>query len=594
MLGTANARATEPLFRTAVRPYRLGPLLLAIARARLTGHLLLSSDMVERTIHFHRGMPVFSHSTQFGERLGPIAVRMELVTREQLARALSTARSRELELGRALVSLEMVSGSQLFALLGEQLVQQVGAANAAGARARFFADRRDGLPLLRLHPMTGVMAAVRAVTDPERKQLMVSLGPRKLTACELPEAVRDWLGDVGFQGGHEELGKGGPTFTTLCSRIAVRMHPGTRHRFSRQPVADPKPKKRPGNDTAPLGTHVRRKISSMEMLAVQSPPLDADASELIALSLLFAGCVRLEIPEPPPPPRDPPPRALTADDVLSVIDQPVEESTPEVEAAEDDGDDPLEAMVEAYLFERRPPDVAARMAVWGPGLEATDDAADLLGQYLSVIHDSDPYRVLGVDSRATGGTLEEMRDAQLGKLEVPEDAPILLRAKAAELRQCVELAYGRLALMAPQRPTPDPGAADDGVSDAEQREAARREAELVDRAQRMLFAGDYRQLKSLLGPDAEADRRSPPLRLAYALACSELARGDERRAAVERAQEALAELMASGGQRTSALGLWSVGHRTEKRPKRRGLVLALLIGLGLGYAAATVLRTLGY
>jgi hypothetical protein len=265
----------EPWMTSIVPPYRLGELLLGIGKRGLTGRLVLQSDITERIIFFQNGFPVFSQSTQFDERLGAVAIRHGLLKRKDVAQALALSRKHGGKLGKALLELGCIDGSHLFTLLGTQLTERLAAScGSAHARARFQIENKalDGIIILRLHPMTAILAAVRNMPLNEREKVFHAIGSRHIRTDSVPKLTKEWLQDLGIMGDIESLFSGGLTINGLRSRLVVRLDPTVR------PFFDPR--------NAPYAYLMGRE--EIEIPSAQS------IAEAIALALLMGGCVKLD------------------------------------------------------------------------------------------------------------------------------------------------------------------------------------------------------------------------------------------------------------------------------------------------------------
>ncbi len=445
----------EPLFRTIVPPYRLGELLLRIGERRLTGRLLLTSDLGERTVYVHSGFPVFAHSSQFSERLGAVGVRYGIVRRDDVAAALTLAKEQGTELGRALLELGHVDGGQLFRLLGAQLIEQLAAScGSAAARARFYVDP-DSLTkvaILRMHPMTAVLSAVRHMPQAEHTKMFQAVGERRVLQAPLPELVGQWLSDLGYMGDPAALTAGSDsTVAMIRSRLVAKLKVTTQQDFD--PTASPVPIDARKEDSVRPGAR--------------------GVADYLTLALLLCGAVRLsdggvsasaDAPTSSIPPSDGAPRgdALpnTAEGLQATLDGALRSPLSEVPEADATpsaaGSSASDAAIFAYLHERREPRTAARMAIWGPAAELSDEPTlvQLLTLYLTLKPEPSDAAVLGVRTSDVPAAISEayenyqqfLREAS-EQLHTP-----LARARIAELAQRIDDA--RLALAPSLVPPP--------------------------------------------------------------------------------------------------------------------------------------------
>lgn len=187
----------------------LGPLLLAIHQRWLTGRLLLTSPAGDRELCFARGMLVSARSSMVSERLGPLAVRLGRLSQSQIDGAVDLARVTQQRLGEALLELGLLDAQRLFGLLCEQLVEQAAAAcNAGACHARFVLDESvpSSVHVLRLHPLTAMLGAVRRTPKEDVARVLEQLGERTLTSETVSPVVLSWLEDAGISEPHRLLG----------------------------------------------------------------------------------------------------------------------------------------------------------------------------------------------------------------------------------------------------------------------------------------------------------------------------------------------------------------------------------------------------
>jgi hypothetical protein len=426
-----NGKTTpEPWMSSIVPSYRLGELLLSIGERGLTGRLVLQSEIAERITYFQNGFPVFAQSTQFDEHLGAVAIRHGLLKRQDVAQALSLSRKQGGKLGKAMLELGCIDGSHLFTLLGMQLTERIAAScGSSYARARFQLDKgaSDGVIILRLHPMTAVLAAVRNMPPGERVKMFDALSDRPLRVDSIPTLTKDWLKDFGLMGDFETLFAGGLTVDGLRSRLIAHLDPTV------QPLFDPR--------DAPYAYLMRRE--AIELPTAQS------VAESIMLSLLMAGCIKLADSDKPSSrnmlnalPNTAASLEANLDRAASVRMSTFPESIAPIPSSSYD------RAIQLYLFAKRERDVAVRTAIWGPGAETEGDenVSQLLTLYLTVKPEPNPRSVLAL-SEADGPndiihthTLYcEFLNAHLDVSNEP-----LVLCKVAELGKCIDQAVAEL------------------------------------------------------------------------------------------------------------------------------------------------------
>ncbi|MBN1652744.1 MAG: DUF4388 domain-containing protein [Deltaproteobacteria bacterium] len=549
-------KSPEPWMTSIVPPYRLGELLLNIGERGLTGRLVLQSDITERIIFFQNGFPVFAQSTQFDERLGAVAIRHGLLKRKDIAEALALSRKHGGKLGKALLELGCLDGSHLFTLLGTQLTERMAAScGSVHARARFQLENKalEGIIILRLHPMTAVLAAVRNMPPPERSKIFSGVGSRALRVDPVARLTRDWLQDLGIMGEVDSLFAGSLTVQALRSRLIVRLNPTVR------PFFDPR--------NAPYAYLMGRE--EIELPTAQS------VAEAITLSLLMAGSVKLI---------DSDQRRSTAVNIslpntaadleanlTRAATVPIG-SLPEFKAIPADSN--YDRAILYYLYGKRDQDMATRMAIWGPGVETEggDNLDQLLTLYLTIKPDPDPRSILAVeksdsikDIKNTYRLYSEFLEAHLDMSNEP-----IVMCKVAELCKCIDQAASelipesrlflreespsllesktfeeRLIAVFPRtaREISDelesenkteesrPGRTQEGTDDLESCTSAapenqelcrERSDDYFSKVEELIQSGSWQPICDLLGPVAKREKLTPPLSLAYTIARRQL------------------------------------------------------------------------
>ncbi len=544
----------EPLFRTIIPPYRLGEFLLRIAERRLVGRLVLTSDLGERTIYFHTGFPVFAHSSRFSERLGAVGVRYGILRREAVADALALAREQGTEIGRALLELEHVNGCQLFRLLGAQLIEQLAASCAASpARARFYVDPEAlaKTAILRVHPMTAVLATVRHMPQAEQAKMLSAVTERMVVDAPLPELARQWLADLGYIDDPTSLLSGpGTTVGTIRSRLVAKLRSTTQQDF------DP--------SASPVPLDVRKEDSAR-------PPARSVA-DYITLALLLSGTVKLA---------DTSGKASAAQEGLpntaaslqATLDGSSRSPLSLVpENAEPEPSTTVDNAIRLYLEDRRDARTAARTAIWGPSAEIADDPAltQLLTLYLTLKPEPSDAAVLNVK---TSDPPSRIANAHATYCSFLDEVSLRLttphpRARIAELRKRIDDALYALAPSLEPRserasqPATEDGTTPSGIDGSSNTRAAAHESSdaepagprpelsaeaLLQSVEARVREGSWQKVVDLIEPVGRGRSLPPTLSLARTIAQRELTKTPQSRS-------------------------W------------RRVVVALLIGLAAGYA----------
>ena len=387
--------------------------------------------MGRRTIYFNRGFPVFSESSLFGERLGAMAVRYGLCSREDVAEALAHARSNGFGLGQALLELGHLDSARLFALLGVQLREGVAAACAGSPqRARFESDPEAmrELVILRLHPMTAVLSAVAGLPSNEQSKLRLALNERRVADGPLPALALEWLADLGYVGELDKLCDAAPRVETLRQRLLARHRPDAERCFDAQDVVFSLPGAR----------------------ATLERATPAGVTDQVVLCLLLSGSIKLGSAGSSEPFRADEPLLNTADGVQRALDRAVEQPVPAARPSlAPQAPNALDQAVDAYLHGGRDRALAAAAAVWGPSVEAADPfmPAELMQLYLSLKPEKRPAIVLDVSATAAPENIMQAfarRAALLSSLAQPYNTSVHVQCRAAELTQCLDIAVQKL------------------------------------------------------------------------------------------------------------------------------------------------------
>jgi hypothetical protein len=511
--GSTESPGADVLLRTTVPPYRLGELLLWIGELALTGRLSLASDMGRRTILFHSGFPVFTQSSLFAERLGAIGVRHGFFGREDVARALTHARERRHGLGESLLELGYLDPGQLHALLGVQLREVVTAScGSAPQRARFLgggAALRDVI-VLKLHPMTAVLASVAGVPAVEQNQLLKALAERELSAATLPRLVQRWLRDLGFTGDDPLLPPGELTVAAARSQLLERLRAGAEQAFDPAQVA-----------------------CSFAGSRVLAAPLTPDrVVDLVTLALLMSGALELadrgvhahghgEL------------LANTAESLQSALDAAVERPVADPRAnAAPAHDNAVDQAISRYLCLERERTLAAAAAVWGPSTEARDSTVppELLRLYLTLKPEKRPDVVLGVAAEAAPEQVMQAYAQRVALIASVDQASASehLQCRAAELSRRFDDALdallpgttGRSSL--PPPPALPAESRDDRPDDEPAAHASRRSEAMAAKVDALMRAGQWRAVLDAFADHPAGSQLSFTLQLARAMAQREL------------------------------------------------------------------------
>ncbi len=517
-----SAGVPRRAFEAPLGQMELGPLLVAIAERWLTGRLLLTTGSSERELRFVRGLPTSSRSTVFAERLGAVAVRLGLLSQPAADNASDLARARGLRLGEALLELGVWQGHELWNALCAQLLDSVVAAcNGPACQARFVMDDSvaDEALVMRLHPLTALLAACRRMAAAELAAVLEPLGEGSIAGGSSARCIDDWLADLGIA-----------EASALWSASSVKQ--------LRERVADALPP------------------------AAADDPLSADA---VTLALLRAGAVkfsggrtslapldlRAPMPSQAPPslaPGNPAPAILAS--ALQRASRASFETWPVTALAP--VQDERDRALNAYLHSARPPALARALALRGPSAEANAAHAALLASYLRV-RAGEPQAWLGArEGRSAhqqlmaAHQLHHQLDALAG-----DGSDQFARSKVAELRVHLDCALAQLpatepplelgpvpaeltvkgtSVRAPRPSKAPPPPARIAASLPPAAPPARHTQSLAafPEAEQLVLHGKWSELRSLLAErEADPTKLPPVLGLVYAIALKEEARPDD-------------------------------------------------------------------
>jgi hypothetical protein len=509
----AAAWATHRAWNAPLGSLELGPLLLAIGSRWLTGRLVLTRSGIEREIVVVRGAAVHARSSVLAERLGPLGLRHGMFNETQLEQALDLAQARGLRLGEALLELGALDAPRLFQLLSHQFLEQLSAAcNAGASHARFVLDHGAALrsPLLRLHPLTALLHAVRQTPGEDTERVLNELAERALSSEAVPQTVLQWLAELA------------------------------------------------GDETSRLATQVGSVRGLRERLAEKLPAsseLPPGSSDAVCLALLRSGAFRMAGRT-----------SMVPTDLRAGIRtlSPPSIAAAVVRCAHSSFDDwpvtalsrahtPLEQSIDEYLHGRRAPALARALCLQGPAAECDPAHAEIYALYLRACGSTQPFPSL---EGARGAGFAEMRTRchELGKrvdaLEERANAP-LARMQLWQVRAQLERTLGLLPKWdaavsgKPPRPPQTPPIPPAALRSSLKPEAASAriesprpapatataapDAALLASVEPLVHQGKWQELRGLLAARAgDAQTLPPVLALLYAIALKE----DERGAAI--------------------------------------------------------------
>lgn len=476
-----------------VGPLQFPRLLLACADAHYSGRLWVRTPAAEREVVLLSGMPVMVHGTGLEERLGAIAIDLGLVEPDSVAAALAHTRIHGGRCGEALLALGALDGLGLHQALSEQVLARLATLCAVEQiSVRFVAE--PGIAgretLLRVHPLTAMARAMRAVPQVARTAAAERLGPLPIEPCAASRTVERFLAAFGVL------------------------------------------------DLAALLQHARSFQGLVRLLA---PSLSRHApltAEVLALLLLWSGVLRVRGTDTLGPWPEQPGLPLERLATLPPF-QGLKGGAPGAVVASNDESEPrpLPEPLRNYLFGGGQRGAYA----WeGPAVEGAPELAAFLARYYSAKGQSDPLRLLGITLDSHQGKRSErplrpeaVRRAYLAALsdldglpQAPD--PLALAAKRFELREAYERAYQQLVrhgLGSVPPESQDPPAVAVQQLQAAAVVAANPPHEVVSpELERLLTQGRYRELAehiSAMG-GSDLERLPAPLRVLFAVALREL------------------------------------------------------------------------
>ncbi len=578
--GSAADAAPARAWEATVGNLELGPLLIAVAERWLTGRLVLTTAALEREICFVRGMPVFSRSSLFSERLGVLAVRSGEVTQPVLDAALDLARASGVRLGQALLRQGAITGGSLLQLLCAQLSEQVIAAcNGPACQARFVLEDSvaDGELVLRLHPMTALLLASQRMAAGDLTRVLEQLGDRPVVVEAVPHAIEAWLCALG-------LGKLAPL---LADAETVR--------------------------------DIRERLHE---LLPENEALPAASSDALTLALLRAGAVKLpgRMSLPPPDLRSVM-SSLAPPSLAAAVDRCARQS---YEAwpisAQVQRSDERAKILDDYLHGARPAELAKAVVLQGPVAEARTLAADLVLQCFRA-ECAHPRAWLGLplaasdhELRTACHALHQRIEAQLAP-ESPAHARLLAMDLQARLQSVLAQTPEHEPALEDAVPPPPPSAARGARHSkappppprlvtsipppAKRGDAA---LALVPEVEQLLQQGKWRQLRALLGTrESDPTKLAPALGLLYAIALKEDGPPDESAGQSAKRLEAdtlgiraMSQVLGVSEESATALVLAKRMLRRRpiewnQKPPARISVLLILVALAIGAGVGLLL-----
>jgi hypothetical protein len=281
--------------------------------------------------------------------------------------------------------------------------------------------------VLRMHPLCVMLGAALALPEETRSTLPSSLASRWLRGYPLPALVVRWLEQIGFAGSIERICDGAGNVAALRQRLLARMRPSVEVHFDATRV------------NAALVPKLGPRKSSV-----------AQVADLVTLSLLLAGALKLEPREKQSRDSDSPKQPNSASAIEAAFDAalrlPELSIPPQRRIA---GQRPeTERAIAAYVRGKFEPSNAAAAAVWGPAVEASDPSLpeELLSLYLKLKPERRPERVLGVGVDAS---TEEVAQAYAKRTELvssiaAKGSSLHAAARAAELLECFDAAFEKI------------------------------------------------------------------------------------------------------------------------------------------------------
>jgi Domain of unknown function (DUF4388) len=149
-------RATPPgaVLRLAgeVRtPGALCDIVALISQASWRGELLIVDGDAARSIYFDAGSVIGVTTNVEDERLGEVLFRFGVVTREQIAKTVETAKATGKRFGEAIMELEFVRAEELFPMMARQLEEVFFGVLQVSSGLFYFFDRFDDKNILHRH-----------------------------------------------------------------------------------------------------------------------------------------------------------------------------------------------------------------------------------------------------------------------------------------------------------------------------------------------------------------------------------------------------------------------------------------------------------
>lgn len=382
-------------------PLQFGAVMLRAADHAFSGRLWITADGGQWEVEFLHGAAVASRSDVGAERLGRLAVEMQMVDAGTVERGLDHARAKGTRMGEALLALGALDGHQLHRLLSEQHARRLSTLCTLGASRLRVVESRGEVPqesLLRVAPMTALARALVAVPKDEREALLKPVLKQRFTEARSSRETDAFLAQLGI------------------------------------------------SDLSALIPHTRTLLSLSELI---TPTVDAEqglSPSDVLLLLLWSG--RLQVQKEGE-------GESSTGRLASILSQPELPQLPHFAGAEAPT---LPAAVRDYLAPSSGSARAQRVAVLaGPAAEGSEALAGLLARYHVDGVQRSPLRVLGLDQVRSA---TEVRRAYLRAVSVLDELPDArpgdaLAARRAELRLRYEQAYAALTSTDEANPVED-------------------------------------------------------------------------------------------------------------------------------------------
>ena len=151
LMRSAQQGAVLKLAGEVRTPGALCDIVAMIAQAGWKGELLILDNETARSIYFEGGSVIGVVTNVEEERLGEILFRFGVVTREQVDKALETAKSSGKRFGEAIMELEFVTAEELFPMMARQLEEVFYTVLQFAGGVFYFFDRFDDKNIMHRH-----------------------------------------------------------------------------------------------------------------------------------------------------------------------------------------------------------------------------------------------------------------------------------------------------------------------------------------------------------------------------------------------------------------------------------------------------------